>query len=253
MDLEEKIALQEKKFENLSIKCDDNEQYSRRYCLRMHGLKFDKYESQNDLVSKTSECFSEIGLPYEEEQIDRVHRIGKPYSNISSGLTMKPIITKFKSWRYRQNVYRDRPRRFENGKKKPDESSFSVSLDLTKRRCNLLKFAQGIVKEMGNVRFFCADVNCSPAIRFKNGIIKHFNSEHEFRSLLNDNYFLLLLQFFYCLEMFILLSFWIFIALRNFIFQIVIIDVLLMATYLVTGFYVNSEVCSYKFFFIDAG
>ena len=33
VDLEEKIALQEKKIENLSIKCDDNEQYSRRYCL----------------------------------------------------------------------------------------------------------------------------------------------------------------------------------------------------------------------------
>ena len=30
VDLEEKIALQEKKIENLSIKCDDNEQYSRR-------------------------------------------------------------------------------------------------------------------------------------------------------------------------------------------------------------------------------
>ena len=33
VDLEEKIALQEKKFGNLSIQCSDNEQYSRRYCL----------------------------------------------------------------------------------------------------------------------------------------------------------------------------------------------------------------------------
>ena len=45
VDLEEKIALQEKKIENLSIKCDDNEQYSRRYCLQMHGLQYDKNES----------------------------------------------------------------------------------------------------------------------------------------------------------------------------------------------------------------
>ena len=29
VDLEEKIALQEKKVENINIKCDDNEQYSR--------------------------------------------------------------------------------------------------------------------------------------------------------------------------------------------------------------------------------
>ena len=80
---------------------------------------------------------------------------------------------------------------------------------------------------MDNVSFVCAHVNCSLAIRFKNGIIKHFNSEYEFRLLLNDN-------FFYCLEMFIVLSFWFFIVLRNFIFQMVIIDVLLMATHLIS-------------------
>ena len=33
---------------------------------------------------------------------------------------------------------------------------------------------------MDNVSFFCVDVNCSIAIRFKNGTIKHFNSEYEF-------------------------------------------------------------------------
>ena len=49
----------------------------------MHGLKFDKNESQNDLVSNISECFSEIGLHYEGEEIDRVHRIGKTYKNES--------------------------------------------------------------------------------------------------------------------------------------------------------------------------
>ena len=47
----------------------------------MHGLKYDKNGSQNDIVSKTSECFSEIGLPYEEAEIDRVHHTGKPYKN----------------------------------------------------------------------------------------------------------------------------------------------------------------------------
>ena len=185
VDLEEKIALQE--IESLSIKFDDNEQYSRRYCLRIHRLKYDKNENQNDIVLKISECFIEISLPYGEVKIDRVYRIGKPYKNKSSGLTMKPMNIKFKSCRYRQDIYRNRPRSFENGKKKPGENSFSVSLDLTKRRYNLLKIAQGIVKEVDNVSFVCADVNCSLAIRFKNGTIKHFNSEYDFRSLLNGN------------------------------------------------------------------
>ena len=53
--------------------------------------------------------------------------------------------------------------------------------------------------------------------------------------------------------MFILLSFWFFIVLRNFIFQIIIVDVLLMVTYLIKGFYINSEGSSYNLFFIDAG
>ena len=63
--------------------------------------------------------------------------------------------------------------------KKTGEVSFSVSLDLTKRRYNLLKFSQGIVKEMDNVSFVCADVNCYLTIRLKNAIIKHFNMEYD--------------------------------------------------------------------------
>ena len=42
-------------------------------------------------------------------------------------------------------------------------------------------------------------------------------------------------------------------VLRNFIYQIILIDVLLMATYLIAAFYVNSAGSSYNFFFIDAG
>ena len=57
VDLEEKIGLQEKNIKNLGIKCDNKEQCSSSYCLWMHGLKYDKNESQNDSISK---IFSEI-------------------------------------------------------------------------------------------------------------------------------------------------------------------------------------------------
>ena len=120
-------------------------------------------------------------------------------------------------------IDRNRPTRFENDKKKPGENSFSALLDLIKRRNNLLKIAQGIVKEMDNVSLVCADVNFSLAISFNNGTIKHFYSEYEFRSFLNVIWFLLLLHFsffLWFLEIFILLSFWF--ALGNFIFQIII-------------------------------
>ena len=66
---------------------------------------------------------------YKEVEIDR---IGKPYKNEILGLTNKPVIIKFKSWRNRDDVYRNQPRRFENDKKKAGGNSFSISQDLTK-------------------------------------------------------------------------------------------------------------------------
>ena len=41
---------------------------------------------------------------YKEVEIDR---IAKPYKSESLSLTNKPIIIKFKSWRYRDDVYRN--------------------------------------------------------------------------------------------------------------------------------------------------
>ena len=37
-ELESKLAIKQNVTDNLEIKCDDNEQYSRRSCLRVHGL-----------------------------------------------------------------------------------------------------------------------------------------------------------------------------------------------------------------------
>ena len=62
------------------------------------------------------------------------------------------------------SVYWNQAREFENGKEKPGENSFSVSLDLAKQRYNLLKLiTQVIIKEVDNVSFVYADVNCSHA------------------------------------------------------------------------------------------
>ena len=38
-ELEGKIAIQANKIGQLIIKCDDNEQYNRRNCLRIHGIE----------------------------------------------------------------------------------------------------------------------------------------------------------------------------------------------------------------------
>ena len=39
-ELESKSAMKQTAIDNLEIKCDDNEQYSQRSCIRIHGLDF---------------------------------------------------------------------------------------------------------------------------------------------------------------------------------------------------------------------
>ena len=43
-ELENRVALQEETTNNLLTKCDDNEQYSRRCCLRIHGIESNRNE-----------------------------------------------------------------------------------------------------------------------------------------------------------------------------------------------------------------
>ena len=72
-------------------------------------------------------------LPFNEEVIDRPHRVGKEYTNKISKKNVKSIIVKFKSWKAHQKLYNARPKVEKDGKKKPHQN-FSISVDLTRRR-----------------------------------------------------------------------------------------------------------------------
>ena len=45
-ELESKLAMKQNIVDHLEIKCDDNEQYSRSSCLRIHGLHFSSDEHE---------------------------------------------------------------------------------------------------------------------------------------------------------------------------------------------------------------
>ena len=45
-DLESRVAIQEETIDNLLTNCDDNELYSRRSCLRIHGIKSNNNEKK---------------------------------------------------------------------------------------------------------------------------------------------------------------------------------------------------------------
>ena len=110
-------------------------------------------------------CYNVMGISFNENQIDRAHGIGKPFLDKERKKKVRSIIVKFKSWKARAAFYKARPKNYVNGRKKPGLTSFSVSLDLTKRRYSLLAKAKSIIKDNPAVMFAFADINCSLALK----------------------------------------------------------------------------------------
>ena len=141
-ELESKLALKQNIIDHPEIKCDDNEQYSRRSCLQIHGLDFSSDEDEG-VLKKVEKCYSDMGIEFNQNEIDHAHYIGKPYMDKKENKA-RSIIVKFRSWKSRTAFYKAQPRNHLDQQKKPG-SSFNVSLDLTKRCSNLLIKAKGLM------------------------------------------------------------------------------------------------------------
>ena len=96
-------------------------------------------------------CHKKINVPFDQDNINCVHQIGKKNTDENTGKKVQSIIVKFKSWKSREEFYDARPRNSVNGKKKPDLNIFNISVDLTRRRYLLLKTAKGIIKDNLNI------------------------------------------------------------------------------------------------------
>ena len=94
-ELEERVSFQENTINQLLIKCNYNEQYSRRNCLRIHGIESKKMKKMGDVWQKVKECCESVQVPFTQEDIDRAHRIGMEYTDENSGKRVKSIIVKF--------------------------------------------------------------------------------------------------------------------------------------------------------------
>ena len=78
----------------------------------------------------------------------------------------------------RKKFYQSRPK-FVAGNKKP--RPFTVSVDLTKRRYNLLKTAKGIIENNTNIRYVFGEINCSLGVKLKGQSFKFFTTEEELK------------------------------------------------------------------------
>ena len=129
-------------------------------------------------------CFEKVNVPLEKSAIERTHRIGVSYVDRDSGKLVKAIIVKFKSWNDRSAFYKARPRAFTRGVKKPGHLPFRVSLDLTKRRNDLLQHAKGMIENNPKYLFVFTDINCFLVIKDVNNKFHHFNSKGELDAIL---------------------------------------------------------------------
>ena len=155
--LERDVAIIKQSNKLLERKADDNEQYSRRMCLRINGIPIQEGVKENDDI-----CFKKVkyvlkdlpgGNTVNDWEIDRAHRVGKTNKGCQQ------MIVKFSSWRARALVY----------KNKKSLLDLKIYLDLTTRRFTLLKLAVTRVKDNSKVHFAFSDGNCSLCLRLSGG------------------------------------------------------------------------------------
>ena len=133
--LESKVAV----LDRLESRIDDGEQYSRRNCLRFHGMELPPVGSKENCFQKTKEVIEKLSCGVDGDAIDRAHRIG-PVTEDEEGKRFQQIIVRFKSFKDRTTVYKNR--------KKVGKGA-RIRLDVTKRRLAIL-LAVRVARWSGN-------------------------------------------------------------------------------------------------------
>ncbi|XP_046666447.1 uncharacterized protein LOC124358200 [Homalodisca vitripennis] len=117
VDLELENGNLKKKVDELEIRVDDMEQYSRRNCLEIQGIPEEKNENVLDIVKDVGRA---LGMDVSEEMIDTCHRLGQKDSGYRGP---RGIIVKFVRRLDREALLQKRRER------KKDFSTRHLSLD----------------------------------------------------------------------------------------------------------------------------
>lgn len=163
------------RIEDLELRCDDNEQYHRRLCLRFNGmeLKEGRNESGEECLKKIKKVLKdELKVDIPDVVIDRAHRIGPVKEDPTSKKKFQSIIVRFTTWRHRTLAYRARKK----------TKQVRVRLDLTRRKVKLLEKANTWLED-NDENFAFADINCRLCLRFE-GDFHYFNDENELKELI---------------------------------------------------------------------
>ena len=136
---------------------DDLQQYSRRSCLIIDGIKPTAKESTTELKLKVRKLLtrelpddiddeSPISNEKFESEFDKCHRLGP----IKDG--SQAVIIKFKSHGFKERVYAKR-------KAITNKTTNKIRVSLTQQRSKLLAKAHGMCESIPRIKFAYADVN----------------------------------------------------------------------------------------------
>ena len=149
--------------------CDENEQYGRRLCVRVKGIKKVENENSDKILEEVKKLFDDAEIQVPDCVVDRAHRVSK--NNDS-------VIVRFTSFRYRTLFYRNR--------QKLQNKNVKVHLDLTKKRLSTLIEARSYIHDFNFTEFVYADINCRLKLRCKDGKEYFFDSLPGLQNLVLD-------------------------------------------------------------------
>ena len=78
---ESMISIFENTIDQWLVKCDDNEQYSGRSCLHIHGVEVKEKENKDDVMNTLEQCYSNLDVPSNPNDTDRAHHTELSYTD----------------------------------------------------------------------------------------------------------------------------------------------------------------------------
>ena len=137
-------------------------------------------ETSSGVLEKVKEICAESNLEIPDSNLDRAHRIGKPYFDKIKKVKCKSIIVRFNSFRHRTLLY---------GAKKDIKlnKEYKIRLDLTKRCYLMLSEANKLASDNQNANFCYAGVNCRLKICWNDNQENFFDTLEVLRDLLDRN------------------------------------------------------------------
>ncbi len=166
--LEKRVNILESKFavlNSLDKRVEESQQYSRRYCLRIYGVKMPQQGERENVMKKVEDILTKLECGVGIEAVDRAHRIG-PKTTDQNGNQQQQVIVRFNSFSQRTSVYR----------KRKTARNVKIRLDLTRTRLSILKDADELTKSRDDISFIFADINCRLAAKLANGDFIFFDS-----------------------------------------------------------------------------